>query len=91
MAVSKDVGVGYDTFAPGGDCSLGTCAAFKQQLSSLFTDFEALWTIVQKLGCIDNPQVAIRQMDTTLFQSLFDKAPNSFLFSMKRFLALIPV
>lgn len=81
---------GFQDFVGGanGTCGAGTpCAIFKQDLAGLFTDLEDAWATAERVECLDEPDLQLRTLDTTFFETLLvERAPLVVLFFMKKVL-----
>jgi len=68
---------GYESFDDG---------AMKHDLMGMLDDLEEAWLIPQELGCFDNPDNPIRELNTQLVRTLIDKLPKVALLAMNKML-----
>ncbi len=90
LAIVEEERAGFQTFVGGanGTCGGGTpCGTFKQDLTGIFLDLEDAWATAQRVECLEKPDLVLRSLDTTFFQTLLvDKAPLVVLFFMQKVL-----
>ena len=61
-------------------------AAMKHDLMGMLDDLEEAWLIPQELGCFDNPDNPIRELNTQLVRTLIDKLPKVALLALNKML-----
>jgi len=78
--VARDLREGYDSF---------DVVQFRARLGAVFTDLESASSLYQRLLCIDDPDIPIRQLSAAPLKRLIDHAPGVVLYAMSKVLDAI--
>jgi hypothetical protein len=87
LAVAATLREGFEEWQ-GNDCGPSSqCAAFKTDLSGLFTDLSDAAVFIQTLACFDRPGLEIRPLNTDLLNELvIQDAPTVVLYGLSKVL-----
>jgi hypothetical protein len=78
--IARDLRDGYESF---------DAAQFRARLGGVLTDLESATTLYQRLLCIDDPDITIRQVSTAPLKRLLDRAPGIALYALSKILETI--
>jgi hypothetical protein len=78
--IARDLRDGYESF---------DATQFRARLGNVLTDVESATTLYQRLLCIDDPDITIRQVSTAPLRRLLDRAPGVALYALSKILEAI--